>query len=249
MIIINWPQTDKTYALQIVTIGSGVLLKTIYFNHAKSCDKKIWKFIDNLSNNTGHGYDIYINPDTLYSYELLRQDIINNKSYVSPDIKQLSVVRYYNLKKSPSELKKLIKKCHETCRLIIYKNIENTFKSTESILYRWPTFSVIDSTMQISSELLIYLKANVSYRTVMSSNNEDLYLEMTNCRVEICSIIRYDDISDKQDVPINVMLNNRKLSVIMRDCTIPNLFNIYDLTSLKKFNDRFPPYALKIGLV
>ena len=120
----------------------------------------------------------------------------------------------------------------------------DTFKSIESILYRWPTFSVIDACLPIpqikDNNLILYLKAYVSYRTVMSSNNEDLYLEMSNCRVEMCSIL-----SDQTDV----MINNQKLSITLKDCTIPNLFNIYDYISLKKFSKLYPSYALKISLI
>ena len=43
------------------------------------------------------------------------------------------------------------------------------------------------------TNIKIYIKAYISYRTVMSSNNEDLYLEMTNCRVETC-LLTYEDL-------------------------------------------------------
>jgi hypothetical protein len=82
---------------------------------------------------------------------------------------------------------------------------------------------------------------------VMSSNNEDLYLEITNCRVETC-LLTYDD--------LQTVINNKTLSVILKDCTIPNLFSISGCigminkyTSWKQFDKLFPSYALKLELV
>ena len=272
MIIINWPYTEKKYALQIVTIGSGVLLKTIYFNHTKSCDRRVRKFMDTLSKTTGYGYNIYINPTDLYNYTRLKTDIAESEnSYLSYNgNKQLSVIRHYNLSADPIYLKKLLKNIRDTCGLIIYKNICDTFKTIDSVLYRWPTRAVIEDTQPISgcdiadgdnSVLSLYLKSFVSYRTVMSSNNEDLYLEMTNCRVDSCLLLRTKNISlgeisrsahslDDGTAPMNVMINNRELSVILKDCTIPNLFNIYyNEISLATFRKLYPSYALKISLV
>ena len=245
MYIFSSIRSSKKYALQIVTIGSGMLLKTIYFNHVKSGDRKIRKFIKELSNTTKYGYTIYINPTDIYDYKRLTEDIKKSENVYEfvGGSKQLSVVRYYNIELDPDNTKRLLKKCKETSRLIIYNNIMDTFKSIESILYRWPTFSVIDACLPIpqikDNNLILYLKAYVSYRTVMSSNNEDLYLEMSNCRVEMCSIL-----SDQTDV----MINNQKLLINLKDCTIPNLFNIYDYISLKKFSKLYPSYALKILL-
>ena len=244
MYIFSAIRSSKKYALQIVTIGSGMLLKTIYFNHVKSGDRRIRKFIKELSNTTKYGYTIYINPTDIYDYNRLKEDIKKSENLYILNVKQLSVVRYYNIELDPDNTKQLLKKCKETSGLIIYNNIMDTFKSTESILYRWPTFSVIDACLPIpqikDNNLILYLKAYVSYRTVMSSNNEDLYLEMSNCRVETCSIL-----SDQTDV----MINNQKLSITLKDCTIPNLFNIYDYISLKKFSKLYPSYALKISLI
>jgi len=272
MIIINWPYTEKKYALQIVAIGSGVLLKTIYFNHTKSCDQRVRKFMDTLSKTTGYGYNIYINPTDLYDYTRLKTDISESEnSYLSYNLfrsgnKQLSVIRHYNLSADPIYLKKLSKNIRDTCGLIIYKNICDTFKTIDSVLYRWPTRSVIENTQPISGcdigdVLSLYLKAFVSYRTVMSSNNEDLYLEMTNCRVDSCLLLRTKNISlgeisrsapslDDGTAPMNVMINNRELSIMLKDCTIPNLFNIYyNNISLATFRKLYPLYALKISLV
>ena len=244
MIIISFQRPTKKYALQIVTIGSSMLLKTIYFNHTKSGDRRIRQFVKELSNTTKYGYTIYINPTDIYDYKRLKEDIKKSKNLYISNVKQLSVVRYYNIELDPDNTKQLLKKCKETSGLIIYNNIMDTFKSIESILYRWPTFSVIDACLPIpqikDNNLILYLKAYVSYRTVMSSNNEDLYLEMSNCRVEMCSIL-----SDQTDV----MINNQKLSITLKDCTIPNLFNIYDYISLKKFSKLYPSYALKISLI
>jgi len=265
MIIINWPYAEKKYALQIVTIGSGVLLKTIYFNHTKSCDQRVRKYMDTLSKTTGYGYNIYINPTDLYDYTRLKTDIAESEnSYLSYNgNKQLSVIRHYNLSTNPIYLKKLLKNIRDTCGLIIYKNICDTFKTIDSVLYRWPTRAVIEDTQPISgcdigygdnSVLSLYLKAFVSYRTVMSSNNEDLYLEMTNCRVDSCLLLGkiYREVYpiDNGTAPINVMINNRELSVVLKDCTIPNLFNIYyNDISLATFRKLYPLYAFKISLV
>ena len=244
MIIISFQRPTKKYALQIVTIGSSMLLKTIYFNHIKSGDRRIRQFVKELSNTTKYGYTIYINPTDIYDYKRLKEDIKKSENLYILNVKQLSVVRYYNIELDPDNTKRLLKKCKETSGLIIYNNIMDTFKSIESILYRWPTFSVIDACLPIpqikENNLILYLKSYVSYRTVMSSNNEDLYLEMSNCRVEMCSIL-----SDQTDV----MINNQKLSITLKDCTIPNLFNIYDYISLKKFSKLYPSYALKISLI
>ena len=95
----------------------------------------------------------------------------------------------------------------------------------------------------------------------MSSNNKDLYLEMTNCRVDSCLLLMTKNISlgeisrevypiDDCAVPMNVMINNRELSIMLKDCTIPNLFNIYyNDISLRTFRKLYPSYALKISLV
>ena len=151
MIIISFQRPTKKYALQIVKIGSGMLLKTIYFNHTKSGDRRIRQFIKELSNTTKYGYTIYINPTDIYDYTRLKDDIKKSENLYefTGGSKQLSVVRYYNIELDPDNTKRLLKKCKETSGLIIYNNIMDTFKSIESILYRWPTFSVIDACLPI----------------------------------------------------------------------------------------------------
>ena len=240
----------KKYSLQIVTIGSCILLKTICFNDIKSCHKQVLKFIKKLSKSTEYGYTIYIDPTTIYSYKLLNKDIIKSTDLymAGSSEKQLQVVRYYNIKVDPKNTKSILKKCFDGFKQIIYNNITNTFKTKEAILYRWPTFSVVDGSTDVNisdKKIKICLKAHISYRTVMSSNNEDLYLELTNCRVETCFLIC-------DDLP--AVINNKTLSAILKDCTIPNLFSInstelHKYTSWKRFDKLFPPYALTVEFV
>lgn len=245
----------KKYLLQIVTIGSGILLKTVCFNDIKSCHKQIRKFIKKLSKSTEYGYTIYIDPTTIYSYKLLKKDIVKfTDLYIAGSSeKQLQVVRYYNIKVDPKNTKySVLKKCFDGFKQIIYNNITDIFKTKEAILYRWPTFYVIDGSIDVNisdKKIKICLKAHISYRTVMSSNNEDLYLELTNCRVETCFLI-YND--------LHAVINNKTLSVMLKDCTIPNLFNISGCIrtiknnkyiNWKRFDKLFPSYALKIMLI
>jgi len=65
--------------------------------------------------------------------------------------------------------------------------------------------------------------------------------------VETC-LLTYDD--------LQAVINNKILSVILKDCTIPNLFSISGCIeminkyiSLKRFDKLFPSYALKVELV
>ena len=90
MIIISFQRPTKKYALQIVTIGSSMLLKTIYFNHVKSGDRRIRKFIKELSNTTKYGYTIYINPTDIYDYKRLKEDIKKSENLYISNVKQLS---------------------------------------------------------------------------------------------------------------------------------------------------------------